>query len=111
MKFKESIRRGFIPNEIQEITKIVNLEDNKRYWNSTFNYRGFQESRPIKVIDGVTEQKLFSDMLKAQQDYERNKEKDMKKFINSDLFDSNSVGFDISEDEFLENEKYFAKYE
>lgn len=49
MKFKESIRRGFIPNEIQEITKVLSLEDNKRNWQGSFNIDKLQSSTPIDI--------------------------------------------------------------
>lgn len=49
MRFKESIRRGFIPNEIQEITKTMSLEDDKRIWDSPFDPESFQSSQPVKV--------------------------------------------------------------
>jgi len=49
MKFRESIRRGFIPNEIQDITKQINLEDDKRYWSDEFNFNEFQMSEPLQV--------------------------------------------------------------
>ena len=46
MKFKESIRRGFTPNELQEITKNLDLEDTKRIWKKKFNPKELQESKP-----------------------------------------------------------------
>lgn len=49
MKFKESIRRGFIPNEIQDITKRLSLEDNKRVWDSAFDINSFQSSEPVSI--------------------------------------------------------------
>jgi len=49
MKFKESIRRGFIPNEIQEITKELNIEDDKRIWERPFDMHELQESRSIDI--------------------------------------------------------------
>ena len=55
MKFKESVRRGFIPNEIIDMTKEMSLEDNKRIWQKEFDYNEFQTSRPIEMIDGVSE--------------------------------------------------------
>jgi len=56
MKFKESIRRGFIPNEIQEITKQLDLEDSKRVWNSTFNQKELQYSRPVQMKNNLTKE-------------------------------------------------------
>jgi len=49
MKFKESIRRGFIPNEIQEVSKELNLEDEKRVWSNKFNANEIQMSKPITL--------------------------------------------------------------
>lgn len=51
MKFKESVRRGFIPNEIQDMTKNLNLEDDKRLWESKFDFRKFQISRPLNTLE------------------------------------------------------------
>ncbi len=57
MKFKESIRRGFIPNEIRDMTKDLDLEDNKREWTHSFNPEIFQESIPLEVKhEGYKEQ-------------------------------------------------------
>lgn len=47
MKFKESTRRGFIPNEIVGIVKHLNLEDEKRMWNNKFDYNELQHSKPL----------------------------------------------------------------
>ncbi|MFP4042871.1 MAG: DNA polymerase, partial [Bacteroidales bacterium] len=49
MKFKEALRRDFMPNEIQDISKEFSLEDDKRKWEKEFDYREFQVSRPIKI--------------------------------------------------------------
>lgn len=51
MKFKESIRRGMIPNEIIKILKKLDLEDNKRIWDNRFNFGMISDSDPrfIKI--------------------------------------------------------------
>ncbi len=49
MKFKESIRRGFIPNYITGITKKLVLEDNKRSWHEEFSPNSIQTSEPIRI--------------------------------------------------------------
>jgi hypothetical protein len=49
MKFKESVRRGFTPNELQDITKNMSLEDDKRDWGQPFSFRELQESKPLKI--------------------------------------------------------------
>lgn len=60
MKFKESVRRGFLPNEIQDMTKEYGLEDNKRYWDKTFSFRELQSSiphdmdKPILTVKGLS---------------------------------------------------------
>jgi hypothetical protein len=52
MKFKESVRRGFIPNEMQDVTKNLSLEDDKRQWAAAFNPHELQYSKPFAVING-----------------------------------------------------------
>lgn len=49
MKFKESIRRGFIPNEITDLTKTMTLEDDKRVWENSFNPEKLEKSVPIFI--------------------------------------------------------------
>ncbi len=49
MKFKESIRRGFIPNEIIDMIKKMDLEDNKRQWVGKFDPKVLNSSSPILV--------------------------------------------------------------
>lgn len=51
MKIRESLRRGFIPNEIQEVVKELSLEDNKRVWGGPFNMEELQFSKPINIDD------------------------------------------------------------
>jgi len=46
MKVKESLRRGFIPNEIVQISKKLNLDDNKRIWKKKFNPKTLNSSIP-----------------------------------------------------------------
>ena len=55
MKFKESVRRGFIPNELQEITKNLTLEDEKRFWAKPYNIKDHQTSTPINFVNGMTQ--------------------------------------------------------
>lgn len=47
---------------------------------------------------------------KAEEWNEQQQKKRNKKFFESDLFDKKSVGKDISNEEFLENEKFFSTY-
>jgi len=46
-KFKEALRRDFIPNETIFTQKHFNLEDSKRIWDQVFEYKKFQISKPI----------------------------------------------------------------
>jgi hypothetical protein len=49
-KFKESLRRGFFPNQIIPVEKHLTLEDDKHDWgNEKFCINGWQESIPIKL--------------------------------------------------------------
>lgn len=54
-KFKESLRRNIIPNEIIDMCKEFDLEDTKREWMGEFNKDELQYSRPFKMDN----QKLF----------------------------------------------------
>ena len=49
-KFKESLRRDLIPNEIIETHKTFSLEDEKRLWENKFNVVELAESEPINLI-------------------------------------------------------------
>jgi len=109
LKVREALRRGLIPNEIVSITKHLNLNDDKRIWDGDFNPNELQFSTPISTIifEGVTMTETQRDelLLKSKLKYEKEIEIETDKFLNSDLFDSFSVGKDISNKEFLENEK------
>lgn len=48
-KFKESIKRGFKFNQIIEVKKHLDLEDNKRKWSGKFDTDKLQISMPIRV--------------------------------------------------------------
>lgn len=54
MQWRESVRRGFIPNEIQSITKRLGLDDNKRSWGKDFNSNELQYSQPLKMENGLS---------------------------------------------------------
>jgi hypothetical protein len=48
-KFKEAIRRDFIPNEIISVNKEFSLDDEKRVWQDVFEPNRFDVSVPILV--------------------------------------------------------------
>ena len=48
-KFKESLRRGFIPNEIIQVQKEFSLEDEKRTWSGMFKVEELQCSVPLEM--------------------------------------------------------------
>lgn len=48
-KFKEALRRDFIPNEIINVHKEFSLEDEKRVWSKQFNMHELQEGIPIRM--------------------------------------------------------------
>ncbi len=50
MKFKESLRRKMTPNEIIEMKKCMDLEDNKRLWQHKFDFT-FEESKPLEIVN------------------------------------------------------------
>lgn len=117
IKPTESIRRGWNVNEVRQDSKSVDLEDNKREWSKQFDYKTFDfNSKPLYIDimeepvkkhvirKTVNERKIIS-----EQEYKKNKDKLRKQFLESDLFDLNSVGQDITPEEFVENEEWFDK--
>jgi len=51
------------------------------------------------------------ELKKVMIQYEKQKDKELQAYLNSDLFDSEAVGYDISKEEFFENEKWFDIHE
>ncbi len=109
-KIKEGRRRGFYYGEKIKCHKTTDPEDNKRVWKHSFNSDCLQESVPITFKNGMSMvdiEKLQREAVKAYDDYQGMME---DAFIKSDLFDSHSVGNDISSKEFLSNEKWFGRH-
>lgn len=104
MKFREAIKRDMIPNEMVDMVKELTLEDDKRLWSSSFDMKEFQMSDPLEIIDGITEIEWRKQEQKAKVAYEKEKEKAMQEYFESDLFDKHAVGSDISYQEFHDNE-------
>jgi DNA polymerase elongation subunit (family B) len=100
-KFKEAIRRDFIPNEIIKVHKEFSLEDEKRLWNGEFDYKRLEESEPIE-IDHYDIMKEKSIRKHKHIPYTNG----MMSLIGEDTFDHK--GNDISKQEFLENEIFFS---
>jgi len=48
-KFKEALRRDFIPNEIIQVHKEFSLEDEKRVWPGLFEEGKLQTSSPLTI--------------------------------------------------------------
>lgn len=48
MKFRESLRRNRMPNEVITVQKHLDLEDNKRKWDGEFNKK-LQFSSPLEI--------------------------------------------------------------
>jgi len=67
LKFKESIRRGFIPNELQQTEKNLSLEDTKRLWEKRFNPMILQDSDPVNMETFKYDKdiKLYKECLKC----------------------------------------------
>lgn len=55
LKPKESWRRGLLPNQIVDITKNFNLEDNKRNWPRNYTSDELQYSMPLCTNGGIVE--------------------------------------------------------
>jgi len=63
-----------------------------------------QSSDPMQLIDGIPEMIYNEKLQRAIDMHLRATQRVQNKFIQSDLFDSASVGSDISDDEFIKNE-------
>jgi hypothetical protein len=108
MRFRESLRRGFIPNEIIQQPKKFGLEDEKRDWlGNGFMFGCFQDSQPIQMVDGES----LSDYKSATRLHDKLVAIEKQREIASVLFDRASVGKDISDEEFLDNEIWFARHD
>jgi len=111
-KMKESNKIGIKSGSVIRTFKKIGLEDNKRNWlGQKFSFNDFQDSTPLRIIDGIGEFEHKAIQKKATDAYEAQQEARLKAFINSDQFDKLSVGSDISAEEFLKNEKDFREYE
>jgi hypothetical protein len=104
-RLKESYKAGIKPGSVIVFRKKLGFEDDKRDWQGkSFRVDDWQDSEPLKLNQGL----LPKDVRKALQ---ANREKiiaERNAFLNSDLFDSHSVGKDISRAEFLKNEMDMA---
>lgn len=107
-KMKESNRIGISSGTVISITKMLDLEDNKRLWNAGFSMSDWQDSEPLRMIEGMAEKMYEERKRKAQEAYEREQEKMFEKDSPlyeerfGDMFDSK--GDDISKEEFFERE-------
>lgn len=52
-KFKEAVRRDFVPNEIIKTHKEFSLEDEKRVWKNKYSPFLFEESETLEISEGV----------------------------------------------------------
>lgn len=48
-KIKESVRRNIPPNAIINLNKFIDLQDNKRLWDNSFNASTIEHSKPLIV--------------------------------------------------------------
>jgi len=88
-KFRESIRHGYIPNELIDTHKEFSLEDEKREWLEPFSDTELQYSEPRCIIPEKQSVGTGFGYLAGEDTYD-------------------SKGTDISKDEFLANEIFFS---
>jgi len=103
-KLKESIRRGFAPNTVFELTKKLDLEDSKREWKNKFSYTSNEQSEPI----------YYNFNIEKEKEEQKRREKEMKifnkfkfkysEYTENDNFDNHVAAGDIQDDDFLKNE-------
>ena len=102
-KIRESIRRGLVPYSKQVVPKFMKLEDNKRNWkegvSSPLVVSYYSDLDTNLTSDGY--ELLYE---KAMRKKEKEAREDFEAFVSSDLFDSASVGDDISVREFVNDE-------
>lgn len=107
-KMKESSNLGIKSGSVMRLVKEFNLNDDKRDWaGRDFRLDDWQDSRPIKLRSGL----LPDEVRKAYLYHENVRQERRMAFTRSDLFDSHAVGHDISDEEFLENEMFFARHD
>ena len=107
VKFKESMRRGLKVNEIIPMIKELDLDDNKRVWCGELDWNKVCLSSPHEIVEGMTKVERERLKVKTYDAMKDEKEAELQKFFDSDLWDSRSVGSDISDKEFLKNELSF----
>ena len=106
-KMKESNNIGIKAGSVMNFSKNLSFNDEKRNWHGKdFKLDEWHDSEPLKLVEGMTK----IERLKVTQAYDRQQEKQMQKYFESDLFDKHAVGNDISNKEFHENETDFRNY-
>lgn len=106
-KIREALRRNMTPNELQIVQKILSLNDDKRVWKSSFISDTFQSSIPHTIIEGMTEIKYIELMKEIQI---KEESEILKQIVTSDHYDNDAKGGDISDKEYIENEKWFNRF-
>ena len=99
VKFKESLRFKIKVNSQVPLTKLLSLEDTKRTWNGEFNPEILQDSIPLKLFEGETQEQQDVNYAKAMNLYNNKKKSELKDFFASDLWDSSAVGSDLTDRE------------
>ena len=98
-----------LPNQIIKIEKLCDLEDTKRIWSNVFNPYVEEDSKPLCLNYDqdmlnlkLKEQEKNVKLDKITNDYAINK---MLSRLGQD--DLDSIGDDISKEEFIENEIFW----
>lgn len=104
-RMKESQRMNIASGSIINVIKNIGLEDDKRLWKNSFSLDEFQDSEPLRLIDGMPEKEY---MIKLNELKEKAEKQKLKDFIRSDKFDRHAAGADISYEDFIDNERWFA---
>lgn len=103
-KMKESNALGIRSGSVVVLNKMIGLEDNKRDWlGKRFSINDWQNSEPLKLLDGVPEPVHAANLRRAFDAYEKERrEERVEALERTDFFDS--MGADITKEEFLRNE-------
>ena len=114
-KIKESAIRKVPYGSIIKVEKFISCEDTKRKWLEKFNLKEMQDSTPLKIIEGITELEFEDRRFKAEQKFKQTQERMLE--VGSELYEErfgdffDSMGDDITKEEFYDRETNYTDFE
>ena len=100
-----------VPNNIigkvGKTKKYCNIEEAKDLSLDDLDLNKVWDTELCIFIEDWEHPLFTKKMERVELDYQKKQEENLQKYFKSDLFDSDSVGADITNEEYLENEKWF----